>query len=89
MCVCVCVCVCVCDCPFVCLSETQRVVRQDGVHHSDFNPNKDTDETWSEGIKRLKPLIMVDLIEKLQMDQAIVFVRTQLDCDNLEQFLLS
>ena len=63
--------------------------RQDGVHHSNFNPNKANEESLSEGIKRLKPLIMVELIEKHQMDQAIVFVRTQLDCDNLEQFLLS
>jgi ATP-dependent RNA helicase DDX1 len=63
--------------------------RQDGVHHSNFNPNNANEESLSEGVKRLKPLIMVELIEKHQMDQAIVFVRTQLDCDNLEQFLLS
>ena len=78
--------------PSVCLSVCLRrnaLARQDGVHQSDFNPNKVTDESLSEGIKRLKPLIMVELIEKLQMDQAIVFVRTQLDCYNLEQFLLS
>ncbi len=65
------------------------LARQDGVHHSNFNPNKANEESLSEGIKRLKPLLMVELIEQHQMDQAIVFVRTQLDCDNLEQFLLS
>ena len=65
-------------------------VKTDGVHHDgSFNPNKLNEETLSEGVKRLKPLILVELIEKHEMDQAIVFVRTQLDCDNLETFLLA
>jgi hypothetical protein len=65
-------------------------VKTDGVHHDgSFNPNKLNEETLSEGVKRLKPLILVELIEKHEMDQAIVFVRTQLDCDHLETFLLA
>jgi ATP-dependent RNA helicase DDX1 len=41
----------------------------------------------SEGIKLLKPRMLVSLIDSLQMTQAILFCRTNVDCDNLEAFL--
>ena len=39
-------------------SPISRVVT-DGVHKSDFNPNKPSEETLSEGVKRLKPLVLM------------------------------
>ena len=59
------------------------------MHRADFSPNKMSPETLSEAVKRLKPVLLVELIEKHEMDQAIVFVRTQLDADNLESFLVA
>jgi ATP-dependent RNA helicase DDX1 len=41
----------------------------------------------SEGIKLLKPRMLVALIDSLAMTQAIVFCRTNVDCDNLEAYL--
>jgi hypothetical protein len=38
---------------------------------------------------RLKPLVLVQLLDKLDMEQCMIFCRTNLDCDNLEQFLVS
>lgn len=37
---------------------------------------------------RLKPLVLVELIDKFQMEQCLIFCRTNLDCDLLEQFLI-
>ncbi|CAM9116132.1 unnamed protein product [Discosporangium mesarthrocarpum] len=42
----------------------------------------------SEKIKRLKPQVLLALIESLNMDQALIFCRTNLDCDLLEKFLV-
>ena len=46
----------------------------------------DTPEVGPEGIKRLKPL-MLFADRRLKMAQCLVFCRTNLDCDHLEQFL--
>lgn len=43
----------------------------------------------SEGIKRLKFRILLEIIDQFQMDQCMIFMRTQLDCDHCESFLLS
>jgi ATP-dependent RNA helicase DDX1 len=65
-------------------------LRTDGVHDGDFNPQQpQREETRSEALKRLKPQLLVELIEKFEMAQAFIFVRTQLDADNLEAFLLA
>ena len=45
--------------------------------------------TRSEGIKRLKLLTLVRLVNKLKMDQCMIFCRTNFDCDNLEKYLNS
>jgi len=60
----------------------------DGVHAAD-NLQSDSVESWSEGIKRLKPLILLEVINQFKMEQCIIFARTQLDCDNLERFLIA
>ena len=46
-------------------------------------------ETLSEAIKRLKIHYLVQAIDAHKMDQAIIFCRTKLDCDNAEDYLLS
>lgn len=63
----------------------------DGVHASDAvgvaKRGSASIESYSEAIKRLKPQMLLQVVERLQMTQAIIFCRTNLDCDNLEAFL--
>ncbi|DBA04622.1 TPA: hypothetical protein N0F65_012205 [Lagenidium giganteum] len=47
------------------------------------------EEAKSQAIKYLKPQILVHLIQRLHIEQCMVFCRTNLDCDLLEQYLLS
>ena len=46
-------------------------------------------ELLSEAIKLLKGEYVVRAIEQQKMDRAIIFCRTKLDCDNLEQYFIS
>ena len=46
-------------------------------------------EALSEAIKLLKAEYLVKAIDKHKMDQAIIFCRTKLDCDNIENYLIS
>lgn len=46
-----------------------------------------TDEAKSEAVKRLKPHVLKEVIDKFKMEQALIFCRTNFDCDNLEAFL--
>ena len=48
-----------------------------------------SDSLASAALKLLKPRMLVSLIDSLEMTQAIIFCRTNLDCDNLEEYLLS
>jgi ATP-dependent RNA helicase DDX1 len=41
----------------------------------------------SQRIKLAKPILCLRLLEVFQMDQVMIFCRTQLDCDLLQQFL--
>lgn len=43
---------------------------------------------WSEAIKMLKGEYTVRAIKEHKMDQAIVFCRTKIDCDNMEQYFI-
>lgn len=45
-------------------------------------------EMWSEAIKILKGEYAVRAIKEHKMDQAIVFCRTKIDCDNMEQYFI-
>ena len=47
---------------------------------------KDSD---SLAVKYLKPHILLKVVDEFNMSQCIIFCRTQVDCDNLEQFLLT
>ena len=46
-------------------------------------------ESLSEAVKMLKVEYLVTAINEHKMDQAIIFCRTKLDCDNVEEYLVS
>ncbi|KAI3384596.1 hypothetical protein SNEBB_000079 [Seison nebaliae] len=70
---------------------TIRNVKTDGVHKNDqlSKGNLMSNETLSEAVKKLKVYYCLNAINKFRMDKAIIFCRTKLDCDNLEEFLTS
>jgi ATP-dependent RNA helicase DDX1 len=49
--------------------------------------NENTKEGQSEAIKIIKAEALRKLIDKLKIDQALIFCRTRLDCDNLHRYL--
>lgn len=62
-------------------------VQTDGVHRQDnVGPGKKTAEALSEAVKMLKAEYAVRAIKKHNIDRAIIFCRTKLDCDNLERY---
>lgn len=46
-------------------------------------------EMLSEATKILKAEYLVKAIKEHKMDQAIIFCRTKLDCDNIEEYLIN
>lgn len=63
-------------------------IQTDGVHARDnVRPGSNTAETLSEAIKMLKGEYTLNAINEHNMDRAIIFCRTKLDCDNLERYL--
>lgn len=68
---------------------THRVTT-DGVHaHDNTRAGATSPEALSEAVKVLKYKYLLAAISKHEMDQAIIFCRTKLDCDHLEGFLLA
>ena len=68
----------------------KRCVATDGVHATDkLNYSSESREMLSEAVKMLKGEYCVRAIEKYQIDKALIFCRTKLDCDNLEQYFNS
>lgn len=62
-------------------------VQTDGVHANDnVRPGNNTPETLSEAVKILKGEYCVNAIREHKMDRAIIFCRTKVDCDNLENY---
>jgi ATP-dependent RNA helicase DDX1 len=57
-------------------------------HHVGSSVNKFSKEILSQMLKNLKPQVLVHLLDTLQIEQCMVFCRTNLDCDLLEKFLL-
>jgi len=47
------------------------------------------EESTSERLKQMKPKALKQLIDTLRMDMCMIFCRTNLDCDLLEQYLTS
>ncbi|XP_065077898.1 ATP-dependent RNA helicase Ddx1 [Ochlerotatus camptorhynchus] len=63
-------------------------IQTDGVHAKDnVRPGSNTAETLSEAIKMLKGEYTLNAINEHNMDRAIIFCRTKLDCDNMERYL--
>ncbi|KAI7842747.1 hypothetical protein COHA_003675 [Chlorella ohadii] len=71
--------------------QSNPAVFTDNIHALDRTgqPNLDTRENWSEAVKRLKQRYLQRIIDAFQMDQCLIFCRTNFDCDNLEKFLNS
>ncbi|KAJ8397647.1 hypothetical protein AAFF_G00436460 [Aldrovandia affinis] len=64
-------------------------IQTDEVHAKDnTRPGANSPEMWSEAIKVLKGEYTVRAIKEHKMDQAIIFCRTKIDCDNLEQYFI-
>nr|KAF6429175.1 DEAD-box helicase 1 [Molossus molossus] len=64
-------------------------IRTDEVHAKDnTRPGGNSPEMWSEAIKILKGEYAVRAVKEHKMDQAIIFCRTKIDCDNLEQYFM-
>ncbi|EDV25940.1 uncharacterized protein TRIADDRAFT_24752 [Trichoplax adhaerens] len=67
----------------------RRDITTDKVHANDLiKSTSTTPETLSEAIKTLKVHYLVKAINALNMEQAIIFCRTKLDCDNIEKHLI-
>ena len=65
----------------------KRSIQTDGVHAKDrIGPGIDSDESWSEAIKILKGEYCARAIREHKMDQGMIFCRTKIDCDNLENY---
>ncbi|KAK9822994.1 hypothetical protein WJX81_003865 [Elliptochloris bilobata] len=63
-------------------------VPTDNAHAFDaVGAQHDTPENWSEAVKRLKPRVLQRLLDTHEPEQALIFCRTNFDCDNLERFL--
>ncbi|VDP84089.1 unnamed protein product [Schistosoma mattheei] len=72
------------------LMKSNKHIQTDGVHMKDqLNPNSSTPELLSEAVKLLKGEYVIRAIKQQNMDRALIFCRTKLDCDNLEQYFIS
>lgn len=73
------------------LFRTDQVHAKDEVVNSLYAPNTTLNcaEELSEAVKLMKFYYTLKAIECLKMDQGIIFCRTKLDCDNLEDFMMS
>jgi len=68
----------------------KRQITTDGVHSQDnVRPGNNSAETFSEAVKILKGEYCIRAINTLKMDQALIFCRTKVDCDNLENYMNS
>ncbi|XP_014664668.1 PREDICTED: LOW QUALITY PROTEIN: ATP-dependent RNA helicase DDX1-like [Priapulus caudatus] len=66
----------------------RRHVQTDGIHAKDnLRPGTNTPETLSEAVKLLKADYVVKALRTHKMDQALIFCRTKVDCDNLENYI--
>ncbi|XP_033358638.1 ATP-dependent RNA helicase Ddx1 [Bombus vosnesenskii] len=66
----------------------RKHIETDGIHNRDnIRPGNNNPETLSEAVKILKGEYCIRAIKEHNMDRAIIFCRTKLDCDNLERYL--
>jgi len=57
----------------------------DGVHDDTDAPQLPAQKSMQ--VKQLKQQALLHIIDKFDMSQCVIFCRTNVDCDNLEQFL--
>ncbi|KAM7445988.1 ATP-dependent RNA helicase ddx1 [Porites harrisoni] len=70
--------------------KVKNKVKTDGIHAKDnIKSGGQSPESLSEAVKILKVEYLVTAINEHKMDQAIIFCRTKLDCDNVEKYLVS
>lgn len=69
--------------------QSTPTVWTDRIHDIDppLEPTSRSSEAWSHASKILKPRILQRILESLHVDQALIFCRTNFDCENLERFL--
>ncbi|CAL1532900.1 unnamed protein product [Lymnaea stagnalis] len=66
----------------------RKHIKTDGVHEKDkLNFETHSQEMYSEAVKILKGEYVIAAIEEHKMDVALIFCRTKVDCDNLEEYL--
>ncbi|ELU11795.1 hypothetical protein CAPTEDRAFT_169026 [Capitella teleta] len=67
--------------------ELKTHLKTDGVHAKDrLNYGIETAEMMSEAVKILKGEYTIRAIHEHKMDKALVFCRTKVDCDNMEEY---
>lgn len=68
--------------------ETNNFYKTDGVHLKDrTTAGTNSSEQWSESVKILKAQYTLRFIQAHKCDKGMIFCRTKLDCDNMENFL--
>lgn len=66
----------------------ERRIRTDGVHAADpLGVHVQSAEQFSEATKWLKGAYLLRALEQHNMERALLFCRTKLDCDNVERWL--
>ena len=70
--------------------QTKPAVSTDRIHEFDppLDPTSSGDEAWSQAIKVLKPRLLQRVLQGLEVEQALIFCRTNFDCENLQAFFL-
>lgn len=66
---------------------TSAPLSTDGVHVKPLKVG--SDEDLSQRVKENKMLALLAVIDKFQMSQCMIFCRTNVDCDNLESFMVA
>jgi predicted Fe-Mo cluster-binding NifX family protein len=66
--------------------ETDAVHRNGKLNAKIELDKLDGKEKESESVKQFKPRIVLDVMDAFQMEQVLIFCRTNLDCDLLEKF---
>mmetsp|Transcript_18855 Transcript_18855/g.22880 ORF Transcript_18855/g.22880 Transcript_18855/m.22880 type:complete len:774 (+) Transcript_18855:1-2322(+) len=49
--------------------------------------DQEENANYSEFIKRIKPKLLIQILDQLELEQILIFCRTNLDCDALEKYL--
>lgn len=68
--------------------QSTPAVCTDRVHEVDppLDPTSSGDDAWSHAVKVLKPRLLQRVLQGLEIDRALIFCRTNFDCENLETF---